>query len=88
MILFGFAHVVIPKGKKIVFLSGQLAWDKDFQGVGVNDLAKQTNMVYQNIQQALNEIGATWVSHHFKQCSFSTHREKNTNHQWFYHLCR
>ena len=28
--------------------------------VGVDDLAKQTDMVYQNIEQALLEIGATW----------------------------
>ncbi|WP_338472487.1 RidA family protein [Niallia sp. XMNu-256] len=67
----GFSHVVIPKGKKIAFLSGQLAWDKDFQVVGVNDLAKQTNMVYQNIQHTLNEIGATW-DHVVKTTIFTT----------------
>lgn len=56
----GFTHVVIPKGEKIVFLSGQLAWDNNFKVVGENDLAKQTRMVYQNIQYALEEIGAAW----------------------------
>lgn len=67
----GFTHVVIPKGNKIAFLSGQLAWDKDFQVVGVNDLAKQTTMVYRNIQHALNEIGASW-DHVVKTTIFTT----------------
>ncbi|RXT07968.1 RidA family protein [Ammoniphilus sp. CFH 90114] len=57
---FGYTHVVIPKGKKIVYLSGQVAWDRDLQVIDIGDLAKQTDMVYQNIQHALNEVGATW----------------------------
>lgn len=52
--------MTIPKGKKIVFLSGQVAWDKNLKVVEAYDLAKQTNMVYQNIESALNEIGVTW----------------------------
>lgn len=66
-----FTHVVIPKGKRIAFLSGQLAWDKDFQIVGVNDLAKQTDRIYQNIQHALDEIGAT-RDHVVKTTVFTT----------------
>lgn len=56
----GYTHMTIPKGRKIVFLSGQVAWDKDFNVVELDDLASQTNMVYQNIEHALKEIGATW----------------------------
>lgn len=56
----GYTHVTIPKGKRLVFLSGQVAWDKDLNVVGEGDLAKQTDMVYQNIEHALNEVGATW----------------------------
>lgn len=56
----GFTHAVIPKGDKTVYLSGQLAWDENFQVIGDGDLAKQTAKVYENIQHILTDIGATW----------------------------
>lgn len=56
----GFSHIVIPQGKKLVFISGQVAWDKDHQVMGKNDLAEQTKQVYRNLQLALNEVDATW----------------------------
>lgn len=56
----GYTHVTIPKGNKLVFLSGQVAWDKNLNVVEEGDLAKQTDMVYQNIEHALKEVGATW----------------------------
>ena len=37
-----------------------MAWDKYFNVVEQGDLASQTDMVYQNIEHALNVIGATW----------------------------
>lgn len=56
----GFTHAVIAKGSKTVYLSGQLAWDTNFQVVGEGDLAKQTTKVFENIQHILDDIGATW----------------------------
>ena len=56
----GYTHITIPKGKKMIFISGQVAWDKDYNVVDEGDLAKQTDMVYQNLEHALNEVGATW----------------------------
>jgi len=56
----GYTHLTIPRGKKVIFLSGQVAWNKDYEIVGKNDLRKQTEMVYENIGHALEEIGATW----------------------------
>jgi enamine deaminase RidA (YjgF/YER057c/UK114 family) len=56
----GYTHVTVPVGNKLVFLSGQVAWDKNMNVVGVGDLVKQTDMVYQNIGHALNKVGATW----------------------------
>ncbi|AXF56955.1 RidA family protein [Salicibibacter kimchii] len=47
-----YTHITIPKGKKLAFISGQVAWDKNLDVVEVDDLAKQTNMVYQNIESA------------------------------------
>src|SRR5690625_1220521 len=56
----GFTHVTVPKGNKLVLLSVQVAWVKDMNVVEVDDLVKQTDMVYQNIEHVLNEVGATW----------------------------
>ena len=67
----GYSHITIPKGRKLVFISGQVAWDKNMNVVEVDDLAKQTDMVYQNIEHALNEIGATW-DHIAKTTIFTT----------------
>lgn len=67
----GYTHVTIPKGKKIVFIAGQVAWDKNMKVVDVGNLATQTDMVYQNIKHALNEIGATW-DHIAKTTIFTT----------------
>jgi len=67
----GYSHITIPKGRKLVFISGQVAWDKNMKVVEVGDLAKQTDMVYQNIEHALNEIGATW-DHIAKTTIFTT----------------
>lgn len=52
--------MTIPKGNKITFISGQVAWSKELQVIEVGDFQKQTDMVYQNIEHALFEIGATW----------------------------
>ena len=56
----GYTHVTIPKGNKLAFISGQVAWNKNLEVIEVGDLTKQTEMVYQNIEQALLKIGATW----------------------------
>jgi len=56
----GYTHVTIAKGNKMAFISGQVAWNKELQVVGVGDLEKQTDMVYRNIEHALFEIEGTW----------------------------
>lgn len=56
----GFTHGVISNGGRILFISGQVAWDKDFQLVGEGDLAAQSRKVYENIQHVLNEARASW----------------------------
>lgn len=56
----GYTHVTIPKGKKVIFLSGQVAWDKNLNVVELGNLEQQTRTVYRNIEHALKEVGATW----------------------------
>lgn len=56
----GFTHATISEGTKTIYISGQIAWDQNFQVVGKGDLAKQTRKVYENIQHVLDEVGASW----------------------------
>lgn len=56
----GFTQAVSSSGNKIVFISGQLAWDENAQLIGEGDIEKQTYKVFENIKHALDEVGATW----------------------------
>ncbi len=56
----GFTQAVSSSKTKIVFVSGQLAWDKNAQLVGEGDIEKQTYQVFENIKNVLDEVGATW----------------------------
>ncbi len=55
-----FPHAVSVEGKRLVFLSGQLAWDKDGNVVGKGDMRAQFRQVCENIGTALAEAGASW----------------------------
>lgn len=72
----GFSHIAIPQGEKLVFISGQVAWDKNHQIVGKNDLAEQTRQVYRNLQLALEEVGATW-DHIVKTTVYTTRPQEH-----------
>jgi enamine deaminase RidA (YjgF/YER057c/UK114 family) len=56
-----YTHVVEATGGRIVFISGQVALDKDGNVVGAGDLAKQTEQVFQNLQACLAGAGATFA---------------------------
>jgi enamine deaminase RidA (YjgF/YER057c/UK114 family) len=55
-----FPHAVSVEGKRMIFVSGQLAWDKDGNLVGQADMRLQFRQVCENIAQALAESGASW----------------------------
>ena len=58
----GYTHVVSASaGGRIVFISGQVALDKDGNVVGAGDLAKQAEQVFQNLQACLTSAGATFA---------------------------
>lgn len=44
---------------EMLFVTGQIAMDKDGNAVAPNDIVKQTKFVFQNIQEILKEGGAT-----------------------------
>ena len=55
----GFSHVCITDLPKTIHVSGQVAYDKQGNIVGENDLGAQTTQVYENIRTALAAAGAT-----------------------------
>src|SRR5690606_27096369 len=56
----GYTHVVVGTGSRIVFISGQVALDKDGNVVGAGDLGAQAEQVFQNLQACLASVGATF----------------------------
>lgn len=56
---FGFSQIVISNPGKIVFISGQVAWDQNLNIVGKNDLAKQAQKSLDNIEIAIKAAGGT-----------------------------
>ena len=56
-----YTHVVEATGSRIVFISGQVALDKDGNVVGAGDLGKQAEQVFQNLQACLASAGATFA---------------------------
>jgi 2-iminobutanoate/2-iminopropanoate deaminase len=54
-----YSHVVVASGEKLVFISGQLARDKDGNIVGPNDMRAQIKQVGENLKNALEAAGAT-----------------------------
>lgn len=56
----GYSHVVEVSGGKMVYVSGQLAFDKDGNMVGKADFRAQAKQVYENLKAALQAVGATF----------------------------
>ncbi len=55
-----FPHAVSVEGKRLIVVSGQLAWDKNGAVVGKSDMRTQFRQVCENIKEALAAAGATW----------------------------
>jgi len=56
-----YTHVVAAEGRRIVFVSGQVAIDKDGNVVGKGDLARQAEQVFENLKACLASAGATFA---------------------------
>ncbi len=55
----GYTHVVTIEGEKLIFISGQVAFDARGEVVGKGDLRAQTRQVCENLRAALAAAGAT-----------------------------
>ena len=55
----GYTHVVTATSGKMVFISGQVAFNPKGELVGKGDLRAQTAQVYENLKNALAAVGAT-----------------------------
>jgi len=56
----GYTHVVVTSPGKMVFISGQIARDKQGNLVGKGDLHAQAVQVFENLKAALAAAGATF----------------------------
>lgn len=56
---YGFSHAAMHQDGRMLHLAGQVAWDKDCNVVGGDNLAAQTRQALSNLKQVLAEVGAT-----------------------------
>jgi 2-iminobutanoate/2-iminopropanoate deaminase len=58
----GYTHVVETSGPvKTVYISGQIAYDKDGNVVGAGNMKAQAEQVFKNLEAALKAAGATFA---------------------------
>lgn len=56
-----YSHAVSVEGSaKVVFISGQVAWDANGKVVGKGDMRAQSEQVFNNVAAALAAAGARW----------------------------
>ena len=53
----GFSQVVIATGRKMVFVSGQTAWDKQKNIVGGDSVLEQARQAFRNLEKAMEAAG-------------------------------
>jgi 2-iminobutanoate/2-iminopropanoate deaminase len=54
-----YSHVVAVEGRRLVFIAGQLARDREGNVVGKGDMRAQIRQVGENVKAALQAAGAT-----------------------------
>src|SRR5262245_35549562 len=55
----GFSQVITAKGRKMVFISGQTAWDEDKNIVGRDSVLEQARQAFRNVEKAMEAVGGT-----------------------------
>lgn len=57
----GYTHVVSARGQRLIYISGQIAFNAAGELVGRDDLRAQITQVYENLKAALAGAGATFA---------------------------
>jgi len=55
----GFSQIVVATGKKMVFVSGQTAWDERKNIVGRDSVLEQARQAFRNLEKAMKAAGGT-----------------------------
>jgi 2-iminobutanoate/2-iminopropanoate deaminase len=53
----GFSQAVVATGRKMVFISGQTAWDEEKNIVGANNMLEQARQALRNVKAAMEAAG-------------------------------
>src|SRR6266513_1194555 len=56
---YGFSQVVIATGRKMVFISGQTAWEPQKNIVGGDSVLEQARQAFRNLETAMGAAGGT-----------------------------
>jgi enamine deaminase RidA (YjgF/YER057c/UK114 family) len=54
----GFSQIVVATGKKMVFISGQTAWDEQKNIVGGDSVLEQARQAFRNLATAMERLAA------------------------------
>jgi enamine deaminase RidA (YjgF/YER057c/UK114 family) len=57
----GYSHVAEASGGRTVYISGQVALDRERNLIGPNDMRLQTQQVFTNLKGALESVGADFT---------------------------
>ena len=55
----GFSQIVVATGRKMVFVSGQTAWDTRKNIVGGDSVLEQARQAFRNLEKAMEAAGGT-----------------------------
>src|SRR5215469_15107582 len=55
----GFSQVITATGRKMVFISGQTAWDEGKNIVGRDSVLEQARQAFRNLEKAMEAVGGT-----------------------------
>jgi enamine deaminase RidA (YjgF/YER057c/UK114 family) len=55
----GFSQIVVASGKRMVFISGQTAWDEQKNIVGGDSVLEQARQALRNLEKAMGAAGGT-----------------------------
>ena len=56
---YGFSQIVVATGKRMVFISGQTAWDERKDIVGGDSVLEQARQAFRNLEKAMEAVGGT-----------------------------